>query len=101
MILKTSIINCLLNCLQKKTDVDSAFEGMLLLVTENPRSGLSLHGKDDEQEIHSKDVSSLDYTITKISATGINPDFLCILTSFAKSSLLYLILLAASKYFKL
>lgn len=92
-----NIIGCELIFLQKKTDVDAAFEGMLLLVTENPRSGLSLHGRDEEQEIYSKDVSGLDYTLIKISATGVNPDFICGVTSFVTSASLWLGLLIASK----
>lgn len=75
--------------LQRKPEIDAAFQGMLLLVTENPRGGLSLHGQD-EKEITSKDVSNLDASLAKISATGVNPDFICEVKTLFFSLALYI-----------
>lgn len=60
---------------------------MLILVNENPRAGLSLHGP--EENISSKDMDSLDFDLAKISATGINPDFICGIKAMCFSLVLY------------
>lgn len=72
---------------------------MLLLVTENPRGGLHLISPDGNEDIGSREVASLDLSLTKITATGVNPDFVCGVKAMFFSLTLYGVLMLMGKLY--
>ncbi|CAL8133625.1 unnamed protein product [Orchesella dallaii] len=81
----------------RKADVDAAFTGMLLLVTENPGAGVRLDAESfGDKEITSKDVESLDFALSAISATDVSSDFICGVIAFTTSVAMYLVIALAS-----
>ncbi|ODM92424.1 Inner nuclear membrane protein Man1 [Orchesella cincta] len=81
----------------RKADVDAAFTGMLLLVTENPGAGVRLDAESfGDKEITSKDVESLDFALSVVSATDVSSDFICGVIAFTTSVAMYLLIAVAS-----
>ena len=87
--------------LQRKADVESGFEGMLMLVSENPSCGLKIEGKgiptDEDEYMSTKEVKTLDYNLATISAVGFSPNFTCSLWSGLYTLIYFVILLAICK----
>ncbi|OXA50855.1 Inner nuclear membrane protein Man1 [Folsomia candida] len=74
----------------KKSAVDTAFEGMLMLVTENPTSGVKICANNNADEmVKIGDLVSLNNEEASITIDGVSPTFWCMLVSFVFSILMY------------
>jgi hypothetical protein len=96
---KLYLISVFLNNLQERSSVNNAFQGMLMLVTENPTSGMNIEivGNNEDEVIKIKDVPLLDYEQTTISVDGISPPFWCMLYAFGLLIFFYSLYIVISK----
>jgi len=85
--------------LQRKSEVDSAMYGLLLLTVENPNWGMRVEYPDDPKvDIGPLDVKSLDHDTVLIFATDGSPSFVCSLWTGLYIVLSYATIALACEY---